>query len=111
MQRGREPLRPRVQLGGIVALEHILVLRARLAGADVDVLRRAQEELDAGHCRQLGQQPVDQRAGGDVAVGAVLQHDPEAAVGKRLAAAGYADRMVDQCCCQATARGRKTCST
>ena len=82
-----QALGPGVERRAVVALEHVLVLGAARAGAEVDVLAGAQVQDDARHLGQFRADAVDELAGGDIAIAAVLQGDPEAAVGDGLVAA------------------------
>ena len=68
-----------VQLVEVGVLQRVLVLRARRAAADVDVLRRLQEELRALDLVELGPQPGDDLIGGALRSFARLQGDEEAA--------------------------------
>jgi len=77
----------------VVALEHILILAAAGAGAEVDVLARAQVQDDAGDPGQLRADAVDKLAGRHIALATVLEGNPEAAVGDGLVAAGHAHGM------------------
>jgi hypothetical protein len=70
-----------------------LVLGAAGAGAEVDVLAGAQVQDDARYFRQLRADAVDELAGRHIAIAAVFQGDPEAAVGDGLVAAGDPHRM------------------
>nr|GFD58678.1 hypothetical protein [Tanacetum cinerariifolium] len=47
-------LRPFIEQRAIVALEHVLILRAARAGTQVDVLARTQVQDDTRNLRQLG---------------------------------------------------------
>jgi len=71
----------------IGVLQRVLVLRARGAAADADVLRRLQVELGALHLVELGLEAADDLVGGDVALVARLQGDVHAAGVERVAAA------------------------
>ncbi len=88
-----EALGPGVERRSVVALEYVLVLGAARAGAEVDVLAGAQVQHDARHLRQFRADAVDELAGRHIAITAVFQGDPEAAVGDGLVAAGDADRV------------------
>ena len=50
-----------LQILGGFSLQRVLVLRVGLPAADADVLHRLQKRGRAGHARQLGPQPVDDR--------------------------------------------------
>ena len=77
----------------IVALEHILILTTTGARAEVDILAGTQVQHDARHLGQLRANAVDKFAGRHVALAAVLEGNPEAAVGDGLVAAGHAHGM------------------
>ena len=95
LQRLGQLRAPVVQVGQVVALQGVLVLRVALAAADADVLHRLQEQIGARHLGQLGAQAGDHLVGRDVALGQGLQRgEDEARVG--LAAAGEADHGVDR---------------
>src|SRR5207253_10189897 len=89
----RQTLGPGIQGWSIVALEHVLVLAATRPRAEVDILAGPQIEDDPRNLGQLRTDPVDELAGADVALTAVFQGDPEAAVGDGLVAAGHAHGM------------------
>ncbi len=55
----QELLRPLVQLVDIGVLQRVLEAAAGDAGADIDVLRRLQEQIDAFELGELRPQPVD----------------------------------------------------
>ena len=89
----RQALGPGAEGRAIVALEHVLVLGAAWAGAEVDVLPGAQVQHDARDLHQLRTNPVDELAGRDVAVAAFFQGDPKATVGDGLVTARHPDRV------------------
>ena len=53
LQLRQQPRRPVVELVDIRVLQRVLVLRARQAAADVEVLRGLQEQRRARHLRDL----------------------------------------------------------
>ncbi|MNX62827.1 hypothetical protein D3C86_938040 [compost metagenome] len=89
----RQALGPGAQGRAIVALEHVLILGAARAGAEVDVLPCTQVQDDARHFHQLRANPVDELAGRDIAVTAFFQGDPEPSVGDGLVTARDPDRV------------------
>ena len=89
--------RPFVQIVQVVILQRVLVLRVAGASADVDVLNRLQEQLDAGDTRQLGAQAIDDLVGGGFALAAGLERDEHAAHvggGTTAAAAGECQHVI-----------------
>ena len=70
-------------------------MRAPAEGREADVLRRAQERLDAGNPAQLRPQAVDQCGGGNIPILLVLQFDEEHALRKGAPEAAVADAAGD----------------
>ncbi|MNK87908.1 hypothetical protein D3C87_1078550 [compost metagenome] len=89
----RQALGPGAEGRTVVALEHVLVLGAARAGAEVDVLPCTQVQDDSRDFHQLRANPVDELAGRDIAVTAFFQGNPKAAVGDGLVTAGHTDRV------------------
>ena len=88
-----QALGPGIKRWPVIALEHVLILAAAGARAEVDVLPGAQVQHDPRHLGQLRANAVDKLAGRHVAITAVLEGNPEAAVGDGLVAAGHPHRM------------------
>ena len=86
----RQALGPGSEGRPVIALEHVLILAAAGAGAQVDVLSGAQVQHDAGHFGQLRAYTVDELTGRHIALTAVFEGDPETPVGDGLVAAGHA---------------------
>ena len=70
-----------------------MILTATGARAEVDILAGTQVQHDARHLGQLRANAVDKFAGRHVALAAILEGNPEAAVGDGLVAAGHAHGM------------------
>ena len=96
MQFREQLRRPFVELVDVRILQGVLILRARGAAADVEVLRRLQEQRRTGHLRQLRPQPVDDLIGGGAALVARFEADHDEAVvdGPAAAEAGAVARDV-----------------
>ncbi|MNE16975.1 hypothetical protein D3C80_1099380 [compost metagenome] len=84
-----QALGPQVEFGAVIALEYILILAAAGAGTEVDVLSGPQVQDDARYLRHFRPQLVDELADRDIAFAAILEGDPETAVGDGLVVAGH----------------------
>ena len=86
---GRQP----IQRVSVVRLHRVLVLAFRRPAAEIDVLNRLEEYLDAGHVRGGTAQPRDDRLD-VVALGAGFKRDQHAAaVDQRIGTAGANGRI------------------
>ncbi len=80
LQRRQQLRRPLVELVDVRILQRVLILGARGAAADVQILRRLHEQRGARHLRQLRPQAVDDLVGAGAALVARLQADDHEAV-------------------------------